>query len=770
MATKERIEDREFGIKVVTLGVTGMTCASCVAHVEHALQDVPGVSDVRVNLATEKATVELSQEIPIETLRLAVEDVGYGLRTEKKTLLLSGLSSAEEGAALTRALMSIPGVKWVSVDTSDGKATVERAAVEASGFSSTGVEEEEFDQHALAKAEEASRLRKRFLFALPGGLTVMALSFGHMFPIFPHVSQELLNTVMFLIATPVIFWAGSDFFTGAWVALKHKTSNMNTLIAVGTGTAWLYSTALTFFPGLFQGIVASKEVYYDVAAVIVAFILLGRYLEAGARGRASDAIKKLMGLQAKTARVVRNGMEMDLPVDQVLSEDVITVRPGERIPVDGIVLEGRSSIDESMLTGESIPVEKGPGDEVFGATVNKLGSFKFRATKVGSQTALAQIIRLVEEAQGSKAPVQRLVDQIASIFVPAVILIAILTFIAWMVFGPEPAFTFAVLNSVAVLIIACPCALGLATPTAIIVGVGKGAEHGVLIRGADALEGAHKVNTIVLDKTGTITQGKPVVTDLVTAAGASKEELISIAAAAERGSEHPLAEAILAKAKELQVPVAEVSEFLAVPGHGVEARMNGQSILLGNLRFMEARGIELDGYRDTAAELAAQGKTPVYVAANGRLTGIIAVQDPVKPGAVEAIARLKGMGLEVVMLTGDNRRTAEAIARQVGVGRALAEVLPEDKTGEIKRLQAEGRVVAMVGDGINDAPALAQANVGIAIGTGTDVAMEASDITLISGDLKGVATAIQLSKRTVRTIWQNLFWAFAYNTVLIPVA
>jgi Cu+-exporting ATPase len=556
-----------------------------------------------------------------------------------------------------------------------------------------------------------------------------------------------------------------------WGALKHRTANMNTLIGVGTSAAYFYSVAAILNPGFFAAGGRGAHVYFDTAAIIIALILLGRFLEARAKGQTSEAIKKLMGLQAKTARVVRSGGEVDIPVEEVQVGDIVVVRPGEKVPVDGTIMEGYSSVDESMITGESIPVEKKAGDDVIGATINKTGSFRFKATKVGKETALAQIIKLVEEAQGSKAPIQRLADLVSAYFVPAVIGIAAITFVLWYFFGPAPALTFGLLNFVAVLIIACPCALGLATPTAIMVGTGKGAENGVLIRSAEALETAHKIKAIVLDKTGTLTHGQPVVTDVVAASGFSEAGLLSLTASAERGSEHPLGEAIVNAAKGKNLAVSDVSEFNAIPGHGIESRVNGHRLLLGNLKLMQERGVvALDGLESKALELSVEGKTPMFVSIDDKAAGVIAVADTLKPNSREVVSALHRLGLEVVMLTGDNKRTAEAIAKQVGIDRVLAEVLPEHKAREVRKLQDEGKVVAMVGDGINDAPALAQADIGIAIGTGTDVAMEAADITLMSGDLRGLVTAISLSKRTMRTIKHNLFWAFAYNVALIPVA
>jgi len=552
--------------------------------------------------------------------------------------------------------------------------------------------------------------------------------------------------------------------------LKHRTSDMNTLIAVGTSAAFIYSTVVTFFPGVFKTFGLNLGVYYDTAAMIITLILLGKMLEAIAKGHTSEAIKRLMGLRAKTARIVREGVELDIPVEEVRQGDWVVVRPGEKIPVDGIVREGLSAVDESMLTGESIPVEKHSGDRVMGATINKTGSFKFEATKVGKETVLAQIIKLVEEAQGSKAPIQRLADRVATIFVPTVILIALATFVIWLIFGPSPAFTFALLNFVAVLIIACPCAMGLATPTAIMVGTGRGAENGILIKNGESLETVHRVTTIVFDKTGTLTQGKPEVTDVAANGGFREEQVLSWAASVEKGSEHPLGEAIVHAAKEKGMQLSRVEAFEAIPGQGVKARIDGQHLLLGNLRLMEDNGVQADGLWHRAEKLAGQGKTPMIVALDGRAAGVVAVADTLKPNTREAVEALHRMGLEVIMITGDNERTAKAVASQIGIDRVLAEVLPWDKSQQVKKLQEEGKVVAMVGDGINDAPALAQADVGIAIGTGTDVAMESSDITLITGDLRAVIAAIQLSKRTIRTIKQNLFWAFIYNILGIPIA
>ena len=757
-------------LETISISVSGMTCAACVMHVEHALSDVPGVAEARVNLATEKAVLELTDGLSFDVIASAVKDAGYGARTETQRLFIEPeVGGGDPRERAVPALMSLRGVRWVTPDEEDDTAlTVEHysAAVDASdlrgavvdvGLRVASIEERE-DPRAAAKEEEEKALRMRFIIAISSGLAVMLLGMSGI------LEQRIAFFVMFAIATPIQFWAGSLFYASAWSALKQRTSNMNTLISLGTTAAYLYSVVATFAPGLFEGVGGEPAVYYDTAIIIIALILMGRWMEARARGKASDAIASLLGLQPKSARVIRDGAEVMLPVESVLPGDVVAVRPGERVPVDGIVVDGASHIDESMLTGESIPVDKAAGDEVYGATVNGTGAFRLRATRVGRDTALAQIVRLVEEAQGSKAPVQRLADLISSYFVPTVVAVAIITFIIWSLVGPEPAFTLATLNMVAVLIIACPCALGLATPTAIMVGTGKGAENGVLIRNAQALELASKVRTVALDKTGTITQGRPSVTDILTADGMSEGELLSIAAAVERHSEHPLAEAVIRRAGVGAAEGKAVADFEALPGSGIVATVDGKSVVVGSARLMDEREITIsDAMRKGAEELAEQGKTLMYVGMDGGAIGALAIQDPVKPSAARAIQRIHSLGIRTVMLTGDNRATAQAIASEVGISEVRAEVLPAQKAETIAQMQAEGGRVAMVGDGINDAPALAQADVGIAIGTGADVAMEASDVTLVSGDPNGIATSIQLSRRTVRTIWQNLFWAFIYN-------
>jgi Cu+-exporting ATPase len=755
-----------------SIRITGMTCTTCARTIAKGLSHTTGVKQANVNFASEKASIEYDPtKVDLAKIKNAVSQLGYGVATKKSIFPVGGMTCASCVARVEEALSSVPGVISASVNLASEKATVEylegtgladmRRAVKDAGYE-LGPEAQALEDVTTAAQREIRVIRSRFIIAVILAAAIMALMWS---PSFAGKSY-----LLWALATPVQFWAGLRFYRGAWGALKHKTSDMNTLIAVGTSVAYFYSMIAVLFPGLFATGVVELHLYFDTSAAIIALILLGRFLEARARGQTSEAIKKLIGMQPKTALVIREGKEREIPVEEVQVGDLILVRPGERVPVDGIVRQGYSSVDESMITGESIPVEKKVGDEVIGATINKTGSLQFEATKVGKDTMLAHIVRMVEEAQGSKAPIQRLVDVIASYFVPAVIGIAIVTFVVWYFVGPAPALTFAFLNFVAVLVIACPCALGLATPTAIMVGTGKGAEHGILIRNGEALERAHQINTVLLDKTGTLTRGEPSVIDVIAAPFSSPEEVLRLSASAEHSSEHPLGEAVVKAALEKKLELSPSSDFNAIPGQGIEAIVEGKKLCLGNLMLMKERGFSLNGLEKKAAEFLERGKTVMFLGRDSQVAGIIALADTLKPGAKEALQALHKMNIETAMITGDNRRTAEAIAREAGIDRVLAEVLPEHKAGEVKKLQEEGKVVAMVGDGINDAPALAQADVGIAIGTGTDVAMETGDITLIRGDLMGVATAISLSKRTMRTIRQNLFWAFAYNTALIPIA
>jgi Cu+-exporting ATPase len=768
----------------IDLPIGGMSCASCALKIEKGLANAEGVSKATVNFAAENATVVFSpDQTNLSNLIGKVKDLGYEAKTEKVLLPVQGMSCASCVNKVEKALKSLKGVVNVNVNFATERASVEylsgevtirdfKRVVQDAGYELLEVKEEDIvEKERLAREAELSSLKWKFITGAILLIPILILMYGaSLLEKWFGLSNQTNFFIQFVLATPVQFWAGRQFYVGFWKAAKHKTSDMNTLIAVGTSAAYIYSLIATFLPHLFMVKGVMLDVYFDTSAAIIVLILLGRSLEARAKGRTSEAIKKLIGLQPKTARVIRNGNEVDIPVGDVTLGDIVVVRPGEKIPVDGFVKEGHSSVDESMVTGESLPVEKNVADTVIGATINKTGTFRFEATKVGKDTVLAQIIRLVQEAQGSKPPIARMVDVIASTFVPVVIALAILTFVIWYLFGPHPAFTYAFLNFIAVLIIACPCALGLATPTSIMVGTGKGAENGILIRGAEALETAHQLNTIVLDKTGTLTRGEPSVTDIVESETFSEKEILTLAASAEKGSEHPLGESIVRKAKEEGLSLFEPRDFQAIAGHGIEATVDSKRVLLGNLRLMEERKIALNGLAAKAELLSGEGKTPMFLAVDGRAAGIIAVADTLKENSKEAVEAFHRMGLEVVMLTGDNERTARAIAQQIGIDRVLAEVLPERKAEEIRKLQSEGKKVGMVGDGINDAPALAQANVGIAIGTGTDVAMEASDITLIGGDLRGIVTAIALSKATIRNIKQNLFWAFAYNTILIPVA
>ncbi|CAG1066247.1 H+-transporting ATPase [uncultured bacterium] len=779
---KEKKPSKSGALKTVSLPITGMSCASCASKIEKGITGLSGIVAANVNFATEKITITYDQEkVHLNDFVKTIKELGYGAGVESVMISVRGMSCATCVQKVTKALMGVDGVVSASVNFAAERADVNylptiatldglMSAIREAGYEPLpqAAEEDLLERDARIKRQEVSKLKAKFIFAAVVSVPVMIGTMAHFLPWVPDFLAS--NFFLLLLATPVQFWSGWQFYKGAWAGLRHFSADMNTLIAVGTSSAYFYSAAVTFFPGFFASSVAGHGVYFDTATVIIALILLGRLLELRARGQTGEAIKKLIGLKAKTARVMRQGAEVDIPAADVLAGEIIVVRPGEKIPVDGVVTEGFSTIDESMISGESLPVEKKAGDEVIGATMNRTGTFRFRATRVGRETTLSQIVKMVEQAQGSKPPIARMVDVIAGYFVPAVIVAAVLTFIVWYVFGPEPALTFALLNFIAVLIIACPCAMGLATPTSIMVGTGKGAENGILIRGGESLETAHKLDTIVLDKTGTLTKGQPSVKGIAPLAGASAEEMIFFAASAEKGSEHPLGEAVVRRAVELGVKPADPSGFEALPGRGIRAEIEGREVLLGNELLMKERGIDVGGARGQAESFSDEGMTPVFLSVGGSLKGTIAIADTLKENSKEAIEAFRRLKLEVVIITGDNRRTAKAVAGELGVKRVLAEVLPQDKANEVRKLQEEGRKVAMVGDGINDAPALAQADVGIAIGTGTDVAMEASDITLIGGDLRSIVTAIALSRATIRNIKQNLFWAFIYNILLIPVA
>lgn len=767
-------------------GIEGMTCASCVRRVEEAVTAVPGVASANVNLATERATVRFDGEPDTPAVLRAIEKAGYAPRIAAEELQIEGMTCASCVSRVEKALKAVPGVADVAVNLATEKATVRllsgtvgmsalEAAVRGAGY------ELRKTKAAEASAEQEDH-RATELRSLKYAVTISALMTLPLFLVemgshfIPGVHELIMGTIgmrnnlylQFSLATFVLFGPGLRFFRKGVPNILRWTPDMNSLVVLGTTAAWGYSVVATFGPGVLPS--GTANVYYEAAAVIVTLILLGRYLEARAKGRTSQAIKRLVGLQPKTAFVLRGGEFVEAQISEVVAGDVIRIRPGEKIPVDGMVIDGSSYVDESMITGEPLPIQKTADSAVVGGTINKTGSITFKATKVGNDTLLAQIIKLVEAAQGSKLPIQALVDRVTGWFVPAVILAAVLTFATWYAFGPSPALSFALVNAVAVLIIACPCAMGLATPTSIMVGTGRAAELGILFRKGEALQSLRDADVVALDKTGTLTKGRPELTDLVAAEGFEADEVLFLVASLEALSEHPIAEAVVSAAKSQGIATAAVAGFEATPGFGVSGSVSGRQVLVGADRALATKGIDVSGFSTEAERLGASGKSPLYAAIDGRLAAIIAVSDPLKETTPQAIKSLHELGLKVAMITGDNRRTAEAIARKLGIDEVVAEVLPEGKVEAIRKLRQDGRSVAFIGDGINDAPALAEADVGIAVGTGTDIAIESADVVLMSGDLNGVVKAIALSKATILNIKQNLFWAFAYNVSLIPVA
>jgi P-type Cu+ transporter len=773
MKMSEKVQESQFQI-------TGMTCAACAIRIEKGLKKMEGVEEANVNLALEKATIKYdAATMNPSAIQKKIQDLGYDVVTNKIELDITGMTCAACSTRIEKGLNKMDGVLMANVNLALEKATVEYnpsllspkdmvQKVDKLGYGASVKNDENAQETMDQRAKEVEIQQGKFIFSIILSFPLLWAMVGHFsFTSFLYVPDAFMNPwVQLALATPVQFYIGKQFYIGAYKALRNKSANMDVLVALGTSAAYFYSVYLSI-QSLGNG-AHTVGLYFETSAILITLIILGKLFEAKAKGRSSEAIKKLMGLQAKTAKVLRDGEEIEVPLEDVVTGDILLVKPGEKIPVDGEIVEGRSALDESMITGESVPVDKTIGDKVIGATLNKNGFIKIKATKVGRDTALAQIIKVVEEAQGSKAPIQRLADNISGIFVPIVVGIAIVTFLVWY-FGVAPGnFAEALEKMIAVLVIACPCALGLATPTSIMAGSGRAAEYGILFKGGEHLEMTHRINTVILDKTGTITNGTPVLTDVITEM--DNEEFLSFVGSAEKQSEHPLAQAIVEGIKEKNIKLRDVSEFEAIPGYGIKSIIEGKEILVGTRRLMKQYNVDMNHMLEQMETLEKQGKTAMLTAIDGTFAGIIAVADTIKETSTGAIKRLRDMGLEVIMITGDNLQTAQAIAKQAGVDQVIAEVLPEGKAEEVKKLQQQGKKVAMVGDGINDAPALAIADIGMAIGTGTDVAMEAADITLIRGDLNSIADAIFMSKKTIRNIRQNLFWAFAYNTLGIPIA
>lgn len=768
-------------LKEVHLPISGMTCAACSSRIEKGLNKLDGVQEASVNLALEKAAIKYNPDVTsVEAFEKKIEDLGYAVVLEKAEFELLGMTCAACSGRIEKGLNKLPGVKQAVVNLALETGTVEYnpeqvsvqemiKKVEKLGYQAK-VKTDKDQEIEGYREKEIEKQKGKFVFSLILSIPLFWSMVGHFeFTSFIYVPDMFMNPwVQLALAAPVQFFIGKQFYIGAYKALRNKSANMDVLVALGTSAAFFYS--------LYQSLLSigsnghMVELYYETSAILITLIILGKLFEARAKGRSSEAIKKLMGLQAKTATVLREGEEIEIPLEEVIAGDIIFVKPGEKIPVDGEIIEGQSALDESMLTGESVPVDKTAGDTVIGSTLNKNGFLKIKATKVGKDTALSQIIKVVEEAQGSKAPIQRMADKISGIFVPIVVSIAVVTFLVWYLWISPGNFAEALEKLIAVLVIACPCALGLATPTSIMAGSGRAAEYGVLFKGGEHLELTHEITTVVLDKTGTVTHGKPVLTDVITVGNIEERAFLQLVGSAEKQSEHPLAEAIVKGIKDKGITLFNPQEFEAIPGYGIKAKVEGKILLVGTRRLMEKYDINVHSAKLEMEKLEENGKTAMLVAVDGQYAGIVAVADTIKETSRNAINRLKQLGIEVIMITGDNKRTAQAIAEEVGIDSAIAEVLPEGKAEEVKKLQNQGKKVAMVGDGINDAPALAVADIGMAIGTGTDVAMEAADITLMRGDLNSIADAILMSKKTIRNIKQNLFWAFAYNTLGIPVA